>query len=413
MKNMQKSYLKKIISTILAFILAICFIEQACASVISDTSIRTFGLLWQYKTEYQNSTLWSVKWSSDGKMISATYFDNLTVILNSTTGNVVKKIGTHNAVLKNSQSNIMYCYGYTPHPQCPIVRTSAWSPDSIYLAIGGDAKQIFVYNTTDWSLYKVFEKHKGSVLSLDWSPDGRYLASASGTDKVLPHGIGENITLIWNFSTGDVIARLEGHKDGILTVKWSPDGKKIATASDDRTVKIWNTTNWLEYKTLEGHTAGVLAVDWSPDGRFLVTGGRDYTVRIWTEERDFIAVWQDDNCVRSVDWHPSGFYILNTCVDGTVKIRNATTGRIIKIFDDAQPTGSAVVSAVWSPDGMSFVTAAEKEYTVRVYTIGFAEPFEVKIPDWVIPVIIIIIIALAGCMIIMYPLKKQLRRRRR
>jgi WD40 repeat protein len=61
----------------------------------------------------------------------------------------------------------------------------------------------------------------------------------------------------------------------------SPDGRRLATGSTDRTVKLWDTTTGEEVFTLRGHTAAVLCVAFSPDGQRIASGGYDRTVRVW------------------------------------------------------------------------------------------------------------------------------------
>jgi WD40 repeat protein len=74
---------------------------------------------------------------------------------------------------------------------------------------------------------------------------------------------------------------LEGHGAAAVSVAWSPDGRRLASASLDRAVKVWDAELGLELLTLRGFPSEVRAVAWSPDGRRLAAGGRDGTVRVW------------------------------------------------------------------------------------------------------------------------------------
>ena len=76
---------------------------------------------------------------------------------------------------------------------------------------------------------------------------------------------------IWDLSTGRVLD-LRGHTDLVWGLACSPDGRRLATGSDDRTIKLWDTTTGEEVFTLRGHTAGVICVAFSPDGRRIASG---------------------------------------------------------------------------------------------------------------------------------------------
>ncbi len=85
-------------------------------------------------------------------------------------------------------------------------------------------------------------------------------------------------------TTGQRIFTLRNHTSKVVAVAFSPDGRRIATASFDLTVKLWETETGQEVCTLRGHTAGVLSVAFSPDGRRIVTSSMDYTVKVWDGE---------------------------------------------------------------------------------------------------------------------------------
>jgi WD40 repeat protein len=67
----------------------------------------------------------------------------------------------------------------------------------------------------------------------------------------------------------------------VLAVAWSPDGRRLASASSDQTVRLWDAATGQPLATLTGHTSYVLAVAWSPDGRRLASASSDMTVRLW------------------------------------------------------------------------------------------------------------------------------------
>src|SRR5882762_8249678 len=115
--------------------------------------------------------------------------------------------------------------------------------------------------------------HKDHVTFVAFSPDGKRVVSASFDYTIR----------IWNSETGDIILDpLEGHTRSVRSVVFSPDGRRIVSASGDETIRIWNSeTGEMMLGPLKGHTDTVVSAVFSPDGRLIVSASFDKTIRIW------------------------------------------------------------------------------------------------------------------------------------
>ena len=77
------------------------------------------------------------------------------------------------------------------------------------------------------------------------------------------------------------VQTLEGHTSRVTAVVFSPDGKRIASASNDETVRLWDTATGAALQTLKGHTRSVSTVAFSRDGQLVASASYDGTVRVW------------------------------------------------------------------------------------------------------------------------------------
>jgi WD40 repeat protein len=86
---------------------------------------------------------------------------------------------------------------------------------------------------------------------------------------------------VWDARTGREVAKLRGHTGAVAAVEYSPDGRFLASGAADGTVRFWDPTTCKEVARLAGHAGAVSAVAFAPDGKTLATASSDRTVRLW------------------------------------------------------------------------------------------------------------------------------------
>lgn len=202
----------------------------------------------------------------------------------------------------------------------------SFSPDEQTLAAGCSDGKIQLWRNQKTLI--TLNGHSGPVRSLVFSSNGK-LASG-GEDKTVR---------LWNGATGQQLWASDTHKDGILAVAFSNDGKKLASASKDKTVKLWDVTTAQQLVELIGHKFEVSAVAFTPDGKTVATGGEDKTIKLWDpntgQERTTFA--RHDSRVAAVAFSPDGKTLATGSWDKTVKLWFAATDEEVSPQKSTKP----------------------------------------------------------------------------
>ncbi|NEP11038.1 MAG: hypothetical protein F6K14_12655 [Symploca sp. SIO2C1] len=198
------------------------------------------------------------------------------------------------------------------------------------------------------------ENHTSWVNSVNFSPDGKVIATVSADGKVK----------FWNID-GEPLTSFQEHTDTVNSLSFSPDDPIFATGSADGTVKLWNLDGEL-VDSLQEHTDTVDSVSFSPDGKILATGSADGTVKLWNLEGKLLKSLQQDKAgITSLSFSPDSKMIVSGSRDGTIRLRDRQ-GNLIRLFSHENKAG--ITNLSFSPDSKMIVSAS-LEGTVTLWNL--------------------------------------------
>jgi WD40 repeat protein len=275
----------------------------------------------------------------------------------------------------------------------------SYSPNNKILASTiYDKKTISLWDVQKSSELLSLKGHTAEVISVDFSPDGKTLASASmdktirfwdvatginnglirwsfpknGTmtfspdSKTLALGTFDNTIHILNVRKSLLRKVFKGHDDQIVSISYSPDGKTLASGSDDKTIRIWDVGSGEEIKVLRGHTDSVMIVTFAPDGKTLVSSSIDNTARVWE--------WSSGKVLKILKSNSDNIFF--PAVSSDVKTIASVSSNNIGLWDINSGKNLAILSGetrlgyyvVFSPDGKTLASSTENGF--RLWDIG-------------------------------------------
>lgn len=188
----------------------------------------------------------------------------------------------------------------------------AFNPTGDQLAAATFRSGVYLASYPGWEMvWMQGEQERLGVLSVDYAPDGSDIAFGK---------ISSGVTVV-EAKTGTTLTNLHLPVP-VGDVAYSPNGRWLATGSDDNKIRLWNTSDYSLARSLDGHTNYVNGVAFNPDSRLLVSGSHDHKVGLWDVEtgRLLKTLEGHEDVVLRVAVNPEGSMIASISWDGTVRL---------------------------------------------------------------------------------------------
>jgi len=204
------------------------------------------------------------------------------------------------------------------------------------------------------TLRRILRGHTKWICRIAWSPDGKLLATPSD----------DNTVRIWDLESGDCIGALDHTQNTKYCAAWSPDGRQLAASSYGK-IEVWNTETWsLSKLIINPSEASIYSVAWSPDGRRLAGCSYDNGLHIWDVDSAKLLMTRSRlNPFVSAAWSPEGDRIVSATYDSVLLILDpATLNPLVSLRGHA----SYARAAHWLPEE-NLLASGGNDSTVRIW----------------------------------------------
>ncbi|KAF9266845.1 WD40 repeat-like protein [Marasmius fiardii PR-910] len=222
--------------------------------------------------------------------------------------------------------------------RCP-VNIVTWTPEARRILTGSTSGEFTLWNGLTFNFETILQAHDTAICTFSFTHSGAYLASADKTGIIKYFEPNMNNLTAWQGSSS---------REAVRGISFSPDDRRFATASDDRTVRIWAFEESRVESVLDGHGWDVKCVQWHPTKGLIVSGSKDNQIKFWDPRSGTIltTLHQHKNTIQALAWSPNGNFVASASRDQTVRVFDI---RAMKEFRILKGHKKEVCSVAWHP----------------------------------------------------------------
>jgi polyadenylation factor subunit 2 len=239
----------------------------------------------------------------------------------------------------------------------------AWQPDSMRVITGDQRGNITMYNGLAFYYEFHLSAANNSIHDIIWTHSGDFLLTVDGTPSVK----------VWQSNYNSITEKQVARQAKIHQLTVSPNDRKFAMCSEDKTVKVWDLATLSEEMVYDGHEEEVRTCNWHPSQSLIASGGKDNLLRFFDprENKTVNKVPFHRGFVTRCHWNPNGNYIASCGRDSMVYI---TDIRTMTPIGQCKGHENDVFAVQWHPTREDLLVSAGYKGNIFWWTIGVDEP---------------------------------------
>jgi WD40 repeat protein len=236
------------------------------------------------------------------------------------------------------------------------VYSVAFSPSGGTMAFS-QGSTVSLYDTRTWTCRRKTKEHKNRVNGIAFTPDGKLMATGSDDTTIM----------LWEAGGASPVGKLEGHTGGVLHIAISQDGKRLMSCGYDTTLIVWDLASRTAVSTIKGHKTVIQSLDVSSDGTRIVSGDLDGDVRLWRVPMGSATTILEghENEVYSLKFDTRGEHLLSVGLGHSgIIVWRVADGRRVSAESPEHVSGFALA---FSPLGNAFAVSTISSQEVWFY----------------------------------------------